>query len=108
KGISCYQNHLGIWPKEDSHYDEFLLAAILNSPVANAFIATREGKTNITKQTFNLIPIPYFTEPQREALRGMIRDYQDAMDSIMQQADSHERLLKEIDALVLKAYRLHP
>jgi hypothetical protein len=108
QGITCYQNHHGVWPKPNSGYDEWLLSAILNSPIANAFVATREGKTNITKQVLNRIPIPYFTERQKETLRQLIAEYRDIIDSMMVQARNPERLLMEIDALVLKSYNLHP
>lgn len=98
-GLVCYQNHIGVWPRPDSYYDEFLLSAVLNAPVANAFIATREGKLNVTQEILRLIPIPRFTDSQKEAVRLLIDEYR-ALPS--------ERLLLEIDALVLKAYHLHP
>src|SRR5205085_11053449 len=63
EGVTFYQTYIGVWPKSDQ-YDEHILSAILNSPVANAFVATREGKTDITIETLNLIPAPYFTESQ--------------------------------------------
>lgn len=45
EGVAFYQTYIGVWPTTDDH-DELLLAAILNSPIANAFVATREGKTD--------------------------------------------------------------
>lgn len=107
-GVICYQNLIGVWPKPNSGYDEWLLSAILNSPLANAFVATREGKLNVTKEILNLIPVPYFTESQKESLRGLIKAYRTALDAVLLEPDTPERLLKEIDALVLKAYNLHP
>ncbi len=109
EGVTFYQTYIGVWPKSDD-YDELLLAAILNSPVANAFVATREGKTDITIGTLNIIPAPYFTDSQRERLRLLIRQYQEAAYPAPMTIASGdpERLLMEIDAVVLEGYRMPP
>lgn len=109
EGVTFYQTYIGVWPKSDK-YDEYILSAILNSPIANAFVATREGKTDITKQILELVPMPYFTESQRERLRLLIRQYQEAAyPPIMTlAADDPNRLLMEIDALILDGYRMPP
>ncbi|HMB84095.1 MAG TPA: N-6 DNA methylase [Terriglobales bacterium] len=108
-GLACYQTYFGVWPKSDS-LDEWSLSAILNSPVANAFVATREGKTDITKETLLLIPVPQFTEAQRIKLRELIKEYQKFTSTPPLeggQGDA-ESLLKQIDATVLSGYRMPP
>ena len=110
EGVAFYQTFIGVWSKEKD-YDEFLLAAILNSPIANAFVSTREGKTDITIETLKEIPIPQFTKPQISKLRNLIKKYQEATNiaSFMTQSDiNSERLLKKIDALVLNGYGIPP
>lgn len=109
EGVTFYQTYIGVWPNTDD-YDELLLAAILNSPVANAFVATREGKTDITVETLSLIPTPIFTESQRDKLRSLIRRYQEItyLPFMMNAPDDPSRLLIEIDALVLDGYRMPP
>jgi len=107
EGVVCYQTFIGLWPKSD--LDETILAAILNSPVANAYVATREGKTDITLETLRLIPMPLFNQSQRERLKAVVSQYQ----SLLQNQDARgsgklEYLLKEIDAAVLDGYRLPP
>jgi len=72
KGLACYQTYFGVWPISPL-LDEWTLSAILNSPVANAFVATREGKTDVTKETLLLIPVPVFTETQKITLRELIK-----------------------------------
>ncbi|MGA2991133.1 MAG: N-6 DNA methylase [Candidatus Korobacteraceae bacterium] len=108
-GLACYQTYFGVWPKSNA-FDEWSLSAILNSPVANAFVATREGKTDITKETLMLIPAPVFTEAQRIELRKLIKEYQSLtsempLESVRGDAES---LLKQIDATVLSGYRMPP
>jgi hypothetical protein len=106
EGLVCYQTFIGVWRKSD-RYDEWALSAILNSPVASAFVATREGKTDITLQTLRNIPMPRFTSMQLVALRDLIREYQQTLIDFGSQHRS-EGLLKEIDALVLKGYGMPP
>ena len=109
EGLVSSETQIGVWPKADSGYDEVLLSAVLNSPVANAFVATREGKLNVTQEILCLIPVPYFTESQEQGLHALIERYRDAVAMPMiPHADSPERLLMEIDAVVLDAYQLHP
>jgi hypothetical protein len=108
-GLSCYQTYFGVWPKSNA-FDEWSLSAVLNSPVANAFVATREGKTDITKETLMLIPAPIFTEAQRIKLRELIKEYQKLTSSIPLESvwGDAESLLKQIDATVLSGYRMPP
>lgn len=108
EGIVCSGAYIGVWPKL-LNSDEWVLSAILNSPVANAFVATREGKFHVTLDTLRRIPAPYFTESQRQKLRFLIQGYRNAITSpVIISSDDPERLLMEIDALVLDGYRLPP
>jgi hypothetical protein len=109
KGLACYQTYFGVWPKSNV-LDEWSLAAVLNSPVANAFVATREGKTDVTKETLILIPVPLFTEVQKTRLRELIQEYQRAASAVPLEnvRGNAEPLLKQIDATVLSGYRMPP
>ncbi len=110
EGVAFYQTYIGVWPSSD-RYDEWVLAAVLNSPLANAFVATREGKTDITKETLNLLPLPYFSESQRAKLKSLISEYQSAVTPqpwTINDPQKMTRLLMEIDATVLDAYRMPP
>jgi len=116
-GATFYQTYIGVWPKSD-RYDEFTLSAILNSPVANAFVATREGRRDITVETLRNIPLPHFTRSQEERLRRLIESYQKTVElhrtgiiaasAGARVLDGPESLLKQIDALVLDGYRMPP
>jgi hypothetical protein len=110
EGVTCYQTFIGVWPRS-ARYDEWLLSAILNSPVANAFVATREGKTDVTVETLRLIPVPRFTSADASRIRELISRYQDATQFSPRRAganDTAETLLKQIDAAVLSAYHIPP
>lgn len=110
EGVVAYQTFIGIWPKS-SEYDEVILAAILNSPVANAFIAEREGLRHITNETLEQVPVPVLTEPQKRRLHELVKEYRRTFEEpefFVDTTESMERLLLEIDALILDAYRLPP
>jgi SAM-dependent methyltransferase len=108
-GIACYQTCTGVWPKSHS-LDEWSLSAILNSPVVNAFVATREGKTDVTMETLELAPVPHFTGAQRIKLRELIQEYQRITSTLPLEGKSGdaEGILKQIDATVLAGYRMPP
>lgn len=107
EGVVCYQTFIGLWPK--SNLDETILAAILNAPVANAYVATREGKTDITLETLRLIPMPLFNQSQRERLITMVSQYQSLLENFGANDSAQlEHKLKEIDAAVLDGYRIPP
>lgn len=107
EGVTCYQTYIGVWPKS-GRFDEWLLSAILNSPVANAFVATREGKTDVTMETLRRVPVPHLTESQCERLRELVVRYQrmTAAPVATRSSGDPERVLKEIDATVLEGYRM--
>jgi len=111
EGVSCYQTYIAAWPTP-GRYDEIVLAAILNSPVANAFVATREGKVDVTIETLKRIPMPVLGDQQRERLRELVVRYQAAIQpSWLEVAIANEtpaQLLLQIDAIVLEGYRLPP
>jgi hypothetical protein len=109
KGLACYQTYFGVWTTSPL-LDEWTLSAVLNSPVANAFVATREGKTDVTKETLLLIPVPIFTETQKITLRQLIKQYQTLIAAAPLEGlrGDAEALLKRIDATVLAGYRMPP
>lgn len=111
-GVGCFETFNAIWPTSDA-YDVVVISAILNSPVANAFIAAREGKTDIPLKTLGLIPIPVVLPSHRTALHDLVTRYQASLTpalfaSRLGSQDDPERLLKEIDATILNAYRFPP
>jgi hypothetical protein len=107
-GVTCHTTFHAVWPKSDQ-YDEVLLAAILNSPVANAFVASREGSRDVTSEILKLIPVPKFSGPSKETIHDLVRRYEESVNSLaLVRREDSEALLKEIDAAVLDAYRMPP
>ena len=110
-GLVCYQKFHGVWPDETIPLE--VVAAVLNGPVANAFIAVREGKRDIRVQTLRGVPVPDFDEVQQKRVVSLVQEYARIRGArLAQEVDEREahdqclQLLLEIDAEVLRAYNL--
>ena len=121
EGLVYYQTFTAVCPHDPAM--TIPLTALLNSPVANAFVATREIRHN-TNETFESIPIPVFSDKQQLELTTLVAEYRTVANSLQegplfrlgeasektdtafrQRAD---RLLRRIDALILVAFDLPP
>jgi hypothetical protein len=111
EGIPGYQNITGVWPHE---YDVVALAAVLNGPIANAYVATREGKKHITIETLKGIPVPALLHSQVAEIRGLVEQYLSLSGggNLPLWSGSADQelvaILKRIDSIVLSAYNLPP
>ena len=112
-GLVCYQNFHGIWSMGSLSLE--ILAAVLNGPVANAFVSTREAKRHVRVQTLKDIPVPEFDQVQQQTIASLVRQYSEVrglwMSGEMGTTEGKERCLrlqKSIDAEVLRAYDLPP
>ncbi|WP_245292232.1 hypothetical protein, partial [Methylobacterium tarhaniae] len=105
------QGFFGIWPTSDALPLE-ALEAILNGPLANAFLAERASNQHFTNELLKLLPMP------KRALGHVVeavKKYHSASAAAGAEAlrpagidDVLNRLLVEVDAEVLRAYDLPP
>jgi len=95
----------GAWPK--SLVSVYTLAAILNSPVAQAFVYCNISERDILIKTYEDIPVPKIEDLQKndESIANRVKRYLAELRSAPLQA--HKTLL-EIDAEILKLYYLPP
>ncbi|MDE0453728.1 MAG: N-6 DNA methylase [Chloroflexota bacterium] len=106
-GLVCSQQFMGFWPKEPmSAIQLWAVAATLNGPVANAFLADHARGKRFRVTTLNEIPMP-----QRSlALAGKLTaDYLSLVregDISGRQENKAAELLTQIDAAILDAYDL--
>lgn len=105
------QTFTGIWPKNARILQA--LAAVINGPVANAFIAMRQAPSSaITEETLLAIPIPRLTEKDVAALSALVAAYLEAVAAARAMTDpdwrNAEVALRHIDARLLCAYDLSP
>jgi len=110
-GLALYQNYIGIWPFPDVPLD--FIAAILNSPVANAYVASHEGKRDVQVRTLESLPFPTVREADTEAVTSLVAKYRKARESWLHGSDENgalncANLLSQIDARILDLYGLPP
>jgi hypothetical protein len=109
--LMCYQNFHGIWPK--SNFPIEVIAAILNSPIANAFLSTHQTSRHNKKGMIAKIPIPDLNTSQIGRIVSLVREYMSFRKQLLeqlQQTEYFERrcrgVLSQIDAELLGAYNL--
>jgi hypothetical protein len=111
-GLVASQAFFGIWPHDPTVPGE-ALEALINNPIASAFVL--EGATNqhLTNDLLKQLPIP-----RTDRLRGLakvVKRYREARTAVEEQVlqtsaadETLSRLLVEVDAAVLEAYDLPP
>lgn len=111
QGLVCYQNFHGIWPKGNVPLE--VIAALLNSPVANAFLSTHQISRHNKKGTIDTIPIPRLNFSQTHLIVSLVGEYRSYREQWRTQPDhsdyyeGHCRgIMMQIDAELLAAYNL--
>jgi hypothetical protein len=100
EGLIAYQRLHGVWTREPRLVPLELLAAILNGPVANAWIHERAGKRDIQVGLVRSIPMPNVRSLDIQRLVSLVRD---AASTV-----AVPEAWLQIDAEVLKGYGLPP
>jgi hypothetical protein len=109
-GLWASQQFTGIWPTGEFGVDAF--AAILNGPLANAYVTERSTEQHFTNTMIASMPLP--RKLDKAALDQAVQEYgallREKLHAVLP-VDSDERLnrlLVWIDALVLDGYDLPP
>ena len=108
-GLVCSQQFFGLWPERQLTDAQLLtFAAVLNGPVANAFLATRSPGKMIRISAIKQVPIPSALPFQVEKLVAeYVRCLQESRVSDAAGGQMQD-ILTRIDAAVLEAYDLPP
>jgi len=110
EGLVCSQQLFGCWLKSEGAGALQAWAAVLNGPVANAFVTVHSPANRIRISTMRSIPVPAIlptnTVPLIEEYRSLLSPASFRLGTEGEQKAT--ALLNLIDALVLKAYDLPP
>jgi hypothetical protein len=109
-GNAYSQRFIGCWPKSDRTPPE-CIAAVLNSPLANAFVAAHERGRDNQIRTFNAIPVPSFSDDEWQRLATLVRAYMSTTGGLSTHRTHEPRqqeALFRIDAYLLSGYNLPP
>ena len=110
-------NFTCLWPKDP--WTPKTLAAVLNSPLAAAFVTAKETAKHILKSTLEALPIPRELSPeQTRTIEALVDDYVAAIQNnnsaglelwgASEGGSKPRRILTQIDAEILRAYNLPP
>ncbi len=75
QGLVAYQNFHGIWPTSNVPLE--VIAAVLNGPIANAFLSSHQTSRHNQLKTINQIPIPRLSPNQTHLIVMLVREYMD-------------------------------
>ena len=101
-GLLIRRRFFAVWPMAAQLSVEFL-AALLNSPIAQAFAYTHSSGRDIPKRVYASIPLPY---DHGHAI-SLISDLVDAyLHSIKRSAEKAKEILFKIDGAILRLYDL--
>lgn len=108
-GLLYSQQFFGLWPTAPlSNQDLLALSAVINGPLANAFIAIHSPAKGIRATAVANIPIPPSLPTQVGALVEEYIRKLSHQELFEQNHNPLQTLLTEIDAAVLAAYDLPP
>lgn len=108
-GMLASQQFTGIWPS--GAYSVNVLEAILNGPVANAFVTEHSANQHFTNEMLKRLPLPSRIDDL--ALSELSQRYRDRLRAYLAQPDNTlvielNQTLVEIDAVILQGYDLPP
>ena len=104
-GLVSNKNFHVFWPI--APWTAKSIAAVLNSPLANAYVSVHDFKLHVRKQTLENIPLPRWGSEQITAVERLVAAYEQAMETALGGYEAEKALLA-IDAYVLKGYNLPP
>lgn len=112
-GLMCSQRFHALWPKEANWLKP--IEALLNSPLANAFVRSFEGSSSIRSSTLKRLPVPRLSPSDTDRLGTIVdelRRHLDSRDTLSINRAVWERqaqvLVSQIDAEILRYYDLPP
>jgi hypothetical protein len=109
-GLACFETFLAVWPKDPSL--TIALEVVLNSPIANAYLAAHCGGREFKIGTIHQIPFPTLSDEQIDKVNLLAMRYKNEIEvgkeKVFSDYSKASRLLREIDATILAAYGLPP
>ncbi len=107
-GLVFSQRFIALWPNK--RWTANSLAAVLNGPVACAYVATREANRDVRVSTIRDVPIPRLSDGEISSIDVYVSEYTEAARGYSSTLKTTELsgLLLRIDAAVLRGYNLPP
>ena len=111
KGLAFTKRFFAFWPKSEE-LNLKLIAALLNSPIANAFIYAHDSERDNRIVTLKQLPIPEISALKSEGVEEITDEFlsfvEEHKNRINPNSGKAKKLLLRLDAAILKAYDLPP
>lgn len=110
-GLCVSRRFYAVWPKDGpKSLPAAAIAALLNAPVAMAFVYTHSFQKDIPVATYETIPLPYLDRliSGADQLAGLVDRYVRFVTADQFDQNTARELLLQIDATVLRMYDLSP
>ena len=108
EGNISSKNFIALWPNKPNVSPEYL-AAVLNGPLANAFVAAHERDKHNRVKTIQNIPVPELSDYNKQNIDQLVCAYMTKVEErVLADVTVLRNILLEIDALILKGYNLPP
>ncbi|MCB4792073.1 MAG: N-6 DNA methylase [Elusimicrobia bacterium] len=104
KGLMIWRNLCGVWPSNKDISIE-LLAALLNSPLAQAYVYCHSTQRGVPVRVYKKIPIPDNLHHINYFIEGLVKKY---LEDVIKNKEKAKKTLLEIDAEILKIYNMPP
>ncbi len=111
QGFVCYENFDGIWPRGDIPLE--VIAALLNGPIANAFLSTHRTTRRNKIETIKRIPIPRLRPPLIRLIVSLVGGYCSYRKQWLEQPEQAKYfegccrgIMRQLDDELLTAYDL--
>jgi type I restriction-modification system DNA methylase subunit len=93
-----------IWPKTKA-FEVEILAALLNSPIAEAYTYAHSFQKDIPKRVYASIPVPEIPSDTKQIIDSLVCRY---LEVLQKDKTETKKILLQIDAEILKLYKLPP
>lgn len=111
QGLVCTQNFHGIWPTNSVPIE--VIAALLNGPIANAFLSINRTSRHNQVRVLQQIPIPKFEPWQFHQIVSLVREYVVTREQWLSQPEhakylegSCKGILRQLQEEILGLYKL--
>jgi hypothetical protein len=109
-GLVCYETFICLWPNDE--WDTRALSAVLNGPVANAFVHCHNQDRKLRTSIIKRIPIPQIERTMQGRIVELVGGYRRMVNANQPNPlavrSAARQALRKIDAEVLRCYDLPP
>jgi hypothetical protein len=105
-GLAYTQDFYGIWPTASLPVE--VLAALINSPIINAFLTAHSFPEHNLRAALQQAPIPRFSKADIQLITSLVRNYRTTRERWLKEQEglTGQGILGRIESVILGSYHL--